>query len=170
MYLWLSKSSVISSVLPVTSLTVLLQTCSASPGLFRLLHHSPVIVFVRGWTPQAQGSSNCSLCPLDQRHLWRDPPSVSPTSCFRCTRSLLPPVPKQDSFELRDVVLPCTSKCYFFLGCFSDYLKTYLHITFSVCHDETIFLLDTRGKNKASGQVTWIQVLFLSFFSCVKVP
>ncbi|TKC44874.1 hypothetical protein EI555_005102 [Monodon monoceros] len=49
---------------------------------------------------------------------------------------------KSDSFQVRNVVLPCTSEYQLLLGCFSDYLKTYLHITFLVLPDGTIFLLE----------------------------
>lgn len=57
-------------------------------------------------------------------------------------------------------LLPCTSKYHLLLGCFSEYLKKYLRITFSVPRDETIFLLDSRVKNITSEWPEFRSLLF----------
>lgn len=79
-------------------------------------------------------------------------PSVSNTDFLaQMQRVPTPSCTRSDSFQVKNVVLPCTSEYQLLLGCFSDYLKTYLHITFLVLPDGTIFLLEVRVKNVVSG-------------------
>lgn len=53
---------------------------------------------------------------------------------------------RPDTFDVGNVVLPCTSKYQLSLGCLSDCLKPYFHITFPVLHDGHNLLLGTSGE------------------------
>lgn len=128
-----------------------------------LLHrYIPYVHFCLPFFPQPFPNLYTRISALMER------PSVSNTDFLaQMQRVPTPSCTRSDSFQVKNVVLPCTSEYQLLLGCFSDYLKTYLHITFLVLPDGTIFLLEVRVKNVVSG---WSEFksLFFHFLAVLK--